>query len=173
MTQKGIASFSLFLLLCNTKGATAPASLFVPALHALMRMGIDWWDNQVYRRRAGSAQLYRRRAGSAQLGWYSTPAAADSRNRFPLLGSVAGWSELSDRAHRVCFESAQRGTRVRGSGVCTAVNGIVPLTGRRTHLVLHYIYIVFTTSGRKPHRGGGGSHRQCGMWVKFAASTWH
>jgi hypothetical protein len=41
---------------------------------------------------------------------------------------------------------------VRGSGVCTAVNGFVPLTGRRTHLVLHYIYIVFTTPGRMPHR---------------------
>jgi hypothetical protein len=44
------------------------------------------------------------------------------------------------------------GTRVRGSGVCTAVNGFVPLTGRRTHLVLHYIYIVFTIPGRMPHR---------------------
>jgi hypothetical protein len=36
-------------------------------------------------------------------------------------------------------------------GVCTAVNGIVPLTGRRTHLVLHSKYIVFTTSCRKAH----------------------
>ena len=41
---------------------------------------------------------------------------------------------------------------MRGSGVCTAVNGFVPLTGRRTHLVLHYIYIVFTIPGRMPHR---------------------
>jgi hypothetical protein len=43
-------------------------------------------------------------------------------------------------------------TTVSRCGVCTAVNGFVPLTGRRTHLVLHYIYIVFTTPGRMPHR---------------------
>jgi hypothetical protein len=150
MTQKGIASFSLFLLLCNTKGATAPASLFVTTPHALTRMGVDEWDKQVYIRRAGiaqfyirsagSAQLYRRRAGRAQLGWYSTPAAADSRSRFPLLGSVVGWSGLSDRAHRVCLVSAPGRTRVRGSCVCTTANGIVLMTGRRTHLILHYMH---------------------------------
>ena len=43
-------------------------------------------------------------------------------------------------------------TTVSRCGVCTAVNGFVPLTGRRTHLVLHYIYIVFTIPGRMPHR---------------------
>jgi hypothetical protein len=42
-------------------------------------------------------------------------------------------------------------TTMSRCGVCTAVNDIVPLAVRRTHLVLHYIYIVFTTSGRKPH----------------------
>ena len=39
-------------------------------------------------------------------------------------------------------------TTVSRCGVCTAVNGIVPLTGRRTHLVLHYKYIVSTISCR-------------------------
>jgi hypothetical protein len=38
----------------------------------------------------------------------------------------------------VCLVSAPGGTRVRGSGVCTAVNGIVSLAGRRTHLSFHY-----------------------------------
>ena len=140
LTQKGIASFS-FVLLLSTRRATTPASLFVPALHALTRMGVDRWNDQVYRRRAGSAQLYRRRAGSAQLE----------------IGLVLRRARLAGRSlvieHTGCaWWSAPGGTRVRGSGVCTAVNGFVPLTGRRTHLVLHYIYIVFTTPGRMPHR---------------------
>ena len=135
------APLSLFLLFCNMKRATAPASLFVPARRTLTIMGIDWWDNQVYRRRAGSAQLYRRRAGSAQLE----------------IGLVLRRARLAGRSlvieHTGCaWWSAPGGTRVRGSGVCTAVNGFVPLTGRRTHLVLHYIYIVFTIPGRMPHR---------------------
>jgi hypothetical protein len=40
---------------------------------------------------------------------------------------------------------------VRGSGVCTAVNSIVPLTGRRTHLVLHYKYAYIVSITRVPH----------------------
>jgi hypothetical protein len=42
-------------------------------------------------------------------------------------------------------------TTVSRCGVCTAVNGIVLLTGRRTHLVLLYKYIVSITSCRKAH----------------------
>jgi hypothetical protein len=118
-----------------------PAPPFIPT--AVTRDPLQGGVRGLRAGRAGSAQLYRRRAGSAQLDWYSTPAAAESRSRFPLLGSVAGWSGLSDRAHRVCLASAPGGTRVRGSGVCTAANGVAPLTGRRARLVLHCICIVY------------------------------
>jgi hypothetical protein len=73
------------------------------------------------------------------------------QKRKPHCGALLGGVNLVIEHTGGCFESAQRGTRVRGSGVCTEVNGIVPLTGRRTHLGLHHKYIVSITSCRKAH----------------------
>jgi hypothetical protein len=55
---------------------------------------------------------------------------------------------IEHTAHGVCFESSNGALECVAVGVCTAVNGIVPLTGRRTHLVLRSKYIASTTSCR-------------------------
>jgi hypothetical protein len=61
-------------------------------------------------------------------------------------------SGLRDRAHGVCFESANGALECVAVGVCTAANGIVPLAGRRTTHALGFVFripIASTTSCRK------------------------
>jgi hypothetical protein len=63
----------------------------------------------------------------------------------PLLGGV---NLVID--HTGCASGVPQGAlECVAVGVCTAVNGVVALTGRRTHLVLHYKCIASATSYRK------------------------
>jgi hypothetical protein len=131
---------------CCVHGESYSTSkLFVPALHALTGMGIDWWGNQVYRRRAGSAQLYRKRAQEAR-NWVDTRPrqqrpthGVGSTIWGPLLGGVDLVIE-----HTGCASRVPKGAlECVAVGVCTAVNGIVPLTGRRARTWVCITYTLY------------------------------
>jgi hypothetical protein len=176
MTQKGVLFILVVLAVVYTKRATSPASyLAVPALHALTRMGIDCGgtikcieDAQEARRCIEDAQEARNRSGTP-CQQRPTHGVGSPRWGPPLLGGV---SRLRDRAHGVCFKSAQRGTRVRGSW-CLYCGQRHSAVDRQVHalLVLHSKCVVFTTScrtrriGRTPRTKSNSPRRQ--LWVRI------
>jgi hypothetical protein len=64
--RKGGSPLIVVLAVVYTKELRT-SKLFAPALHALTKMGIDWWDNRVY------SCIDRRRAQERAIGLLVTP----------------------------------------------------------------------------------------------------
>jgi hypothetical protein len=114
--ERGFFILVVLSCCCVHEESYSTSKLFVPALHALTRMGTDWRGTIKCIEDALEARRCIEDAQEAR-NWFGTPRQQRPTHGVgsPILGSVAGWSELSDRAHGVCFESAHSGTRVRGS----------------------------------------------------------